>query len=744
MQVNKLVCAIVLAGLVFTAERTIAQCQTSTGPDVIVGDLSDVGNYGKVNGISGYSIGTTSCNIGTANVNWIAGNNQHPVIGQNAYRYKVVFGAGRFEQIGMSWLKHGFTALTQNLCCTCSGQGGAVLGVGCSDPYVASLNGDQTRLGPRSEVNAATGVYLYPYVLGSNPQSGDAIYKHLQIHDADIEPTKNIGAIYVGACQYVTADDAAAGNKNNNASYRQLTVSTSGTFPNATYTLSFGASSTTQRQKSAIQAWRDIDSAVTLVNVDIPNDGRLIVGWKVTNTGPGVYHYEYAIENLSSDRSAQGFVLPIIGAVLNNIGFHDVDYHSGEPYSLTDWTATQAGGNITWETQTFATNANANALRWGTLYNFRFDATTGPQPTPVNATIRLFKPGTPTEVTVPVQVPSPADCNNNGILDTIDISSGTSLDCNHNFVPDECELATNDCNHNGLPDDCELAGHDCDGNGVHDSCQLANNDCDGNGVPDNCQPDCDRDGIIDACEIMQGAEDCNGNGVPDFCDTNAPSTTASPNLLIPDNNTAGVNSVVTYAGSGTVTDVNVTVNIPHTAVSQLKLTLTKGTTSRVLWNNRCGSFDNLNATFDDSGAFISCSNLAGTYTPSSCGGVALSGFNGLQAGGDWTLNVADTAAGDSGRLTSWTLNVTSTIPPTPPLPDVNHNSVPDSCEALNCKGDANGDMSIDGRDIALMVKCLTGGPINHRIDMDNNLVINAADLTAFINVLTSPNPPCAP
>ena len=32
------------------------------------------------------------------------------------------------------------------------------------------------------------------------------------------------------------------------------------------------------------------------------------------------------------------------------------------------------------------------------------------------------------------------DCNKNGIIDDIDIASGTSPDCNHNHIPDECEM----------------------------------------------------------------------------------------------------------------------------------------------------------------------------------------------------------------------------------------------------------------------------------------------------------------
>ena len=66
----------------------------------------------------------------------------------------------RFEQIGQSWLKHAFTALTQNVCgFGCNGVGGSHLGSGCSDPYSASLNGGQTGIGSRAWVNPFTGAY---------------------------------------------------------------------------------------------------------------------------------------------------------------------------------------------------------------------------------------------------------------------------------------------------------------------------------------------------------------------------------------------------------------------------------------------------------------------------------------------------------------------------------------------------------------------------------------------------------
>src|SRR5207249_7957193 len=58
--------------------------------------------------------------------------------------------------------------------------------------------------------------------------------------------------------------------------------------------------------------------------------------------------------------------------------------------------------SITWNTETFAQNQNANAIRWGTLYNFRFDADQPPQA--ANATVGFFKTGSP--MTVAIQAPT--------------------------------------------------------------------------------------------------------------------------------------------------------------------------------------------------------------------------------------------------------------------------------------------------------------------------------------------------
>ena len=90
----------------------------SIGPDIIIGDLTGTANYTSLNGIEAFSWGGSFCNIGDQGVIYSANTNQHPVFGQTLYRLKVVDGAARFEQLGQSWLQHGFFALSNTLCCT--------------------------------------------------------------------------------------------------------------------------------------------------------------------------------------------------------------------------------------------------------------------------------------------------------------------------------------------------------------------------------------------------------------------------------------------------------------------------------------------------------------------------------------------------------------------------------------------------------------------------------------------------
>jgi len=388
-----------LVGSAVAGRAQVVPSGQTVGPDVTVINLTSVDNNGVFAGIRGYSIGTTSCNVGDAPVAWcntIGGcgmflqQEDHPVIAQNLYRLK----DGRFSQIGMSWLKHGFlstnspnSACLPGVPCSFPPLGGDQLGVGCTDTYGASLNGSRP-LGMRSEVDATTGAFPYPYT--NVPFSG--VDQWVEVPETDLDPSLNVGATYYAEGQYVTADDAQAGNGTNNASWAPATVQA------ATYNISIGG---TVREQSAIEAWPAADPGVELIDVDVlatlsPLE-RFHVARKVTTPQPGTWHYEYAIHNMNSNRSAQRLAISFGGgAAVTNIGFKDIDHHSGEPYDNTDWTSgyDAASGTVSWETELFATNPDANALRWGTLFNFWFDAD-APPTSITREVLTLFQPGTP-------------------------------------------------------------------------------------------------------------------------------------------------------------------------------------------------------------------------------------------------------------------------------------------------------------------------------------------------------------
>jgi len=430
-----------LSGSVLLCVVGAGSAMAAPGADIITGDVTGVSRYGIVgsspNQITGYAIGTTSCNVGTPGSTpepWISGNNQHPLVAQNMYRLKLVDGAPRFEQIGMSWLKHTFSTINNGICGTCSGATGQQLAVGCSDPYWSSLNGDQSDLGPRSEVNAFTGAYPYPYV-NSWQQTGNAAFKRFSMYNRDLDPAQNAGARYFGEGHYISNNEAMLGNGINNASYREMLV---GALNANGYDIQF--TSTTQRQKPAIIAWRDVDPTVTLQQVNVPGEGLLYVASKATDLGNGMWRYEYAVYNHNSHRSVGTFSVPVSAGVnVANVGFHDVDYHSGEPYTNTDWPGVRGASEVSWATAAYdpafvapasipaLQGGHANALRWGTLYNFRFDADASP--TTGAVTLGLWRPGTAGSVQASMPVPSvppppscAGDANGDNNVDGADLS----------------------------------------------------------------------------------------------------------------------------------------------------------------------------------------------------------------------------------------------------------------------------------------------------------------------------------
>lgn len=372
------------------------------GPDIAIIGIDAVTNYGAVAGVRGYAAGVVACNIGDRPAAWCdeAGgcgqgttSADHPVLAQNLYR----IANGRLEQIGASWLAHGFMAgnSTRADCgagiCALPPLGGNQLGVGCSHASAGPANGSRP-LGRRSEVDPAIGAFAFPFDAGG--ATGAAWNQRLAVAESDLDPAINPGARYLIEAHYVAADDALGGNASNNASHREVTVS------GAAFNLL--PSAPTVPQRTAIEGWQAIDATVSLVRVDVPGPGvqRFLVARRVDAKVAGaLWRYAYAVHNFNVSRAADRLSIVFDRpTIFSSTGFRDVDAHSGEPYDTTDWAAATQSATISWEAPAFpAAPQNANAIRWGTSYSFWFEADQPPERI-AEQSIRLFVTGVPDRI----------------------------------------------------------------------------------------------------------------------------------------------------------------------------------------------------------------------------------------------------------------------------------------------------------------------------------------------------------
>jgi hypothetical protein len=378
------------------------------GPDVTYQNMTGTFNYGLVGDIRAYAYGSDTCNIGTQNLHWGGSWQGSPALAMNMYRIN----AGSMVQIGMGWCKQACCAAAGSGCGSCNGTGGSLLGIGCKDVYGASYNGGQSRLAPRSQINAWTGAMTL-----APTNSGDAIFKRLQVANKDVDPSVTT-AIYIGEGVYVANDDAPVGNHYNNASWKRLNINATNRDMTPTGAMAVG--------EPAIYAWRalggpggTLDTSVNITPIDIPGEGRLYVASKVSSIPGNRYLYQYAVYNLNSDKAVGGFVLPMSrNANTADVGQNIPLYHSGEPYINAAWTTSRGDNSYAWRTaQTFAQQPNANALRWGTMYNYWFTSNAPPR-MDGTVTLELFKPHTTPTVSAAAAVPGPvcgtADFNRDG------------------------------------------------------------------------------------------------------------------------------------------------------------------------------------------------------------------------------------------------------------------------------------------------------------------------------------------
>ena len=117
-------------------------------------------------------------------------------------------------------------------------------------------------------------------------------------------------------------------------------------------------------------------------------------------------------------------------------------------------------------------------------------------------------------------------------------------------------------------------------------------------------------------------------------------------------------STITVTDDLTVSDVNVTLNIDHTWVSDLEIKLVgPDNTEVILVSGEGGDGDDfINTTFDDEAA-TSIAGQSAPFTGSFQPQESLSAFDGLMAAGDWDLVITDNANQDGGQLNDWTLEI---------------------------------------------------------------------------------------
>lgn len=133
-------------------------------------------------------------------------------------------------------------------------------------------------------------------------------------------------------------------------------------------------------------------------------------------------------------------------------------------------------------------------------------------------------------------------------------------------------------------------------------------------------------------------------------------TTGLP-ISISSSGTPVISSKIVFYEDLPVADINVALDIEHTFLADLVISLTSPEGTIVtLVSSSCGESRNIVATFDDDSPAFTCNTnpgIGGSVKPLG----RLSDFNGESLLGEWVLEVRDNAPSDGGRLNKFALEV---------------------------------------------------------------------------------------
>lgn len=170
---------------------------------------------------------------------------------------------------------------------------------------------------------------------------------------------------------------------------------------------------------------------------------------------------------------------------------------------------------------------------------------------------------------------------------------------------------------------------------------IPSNSC-GNGLVSNAAVISFATGILD-CNNTFDANDFSNNVIATVPDSEA---------TVP----------VTVTGGYTIGDLNVSMDITHTWIGDITVTLegpiSIGSPVITLLDVPCGDFQNISCTIDDDGSPLSCGGnpgVTGLIAPVD----PLSSLNSLPADGEWILRVYDHNDEDGGTINSFSINICS-------------------------------------------------------------------------------------
>jgi len=298
---------------------------------------------------------------------------------------------------------------------------------------------------------------------------------------------------------------------------------------------------------------------------------------------------------------------------------------------------------------------------------------------------------------------------------TLNVSDNAGQDTGiiNSWTLEICGSPQDDIDEDGVPNDVD---------NCPETANADQSDVDGDGIGDICDDDIDNDGVLninDNCPETANSNqsDFNENGVGDVCDVECEtgSSTDVPLNIADSGDDATYIVTVDITQAVIISDVNVTINIDHSWVNDLDVSVTSPDGTIVELSTGNGGFfeENYTDTVFDQDAEISIVDgtapFTGTFIPE--GDLTL--FNGGLSEGLWTLTVTDTfGASDGGVINSVLIEVCGTRDPN----DFDGDTI--SNEIDNCPFVANADQSdIDGDGIGDVCDD----------DMDGDEVLNSDD-----------------